>query len=97
MFMFFKADGTRRKAADIIEYVMKQQKFKELYAEEETLLLRFSCDGAKIAKNINSVRGVFKILTPRHSLPKEIKELSMSPEDEYSLFFYIGMLCICHL
>lgn len=93
MFMFFKADCTRRKAADIIEYVMKQQKFKELYAEEETLLLRFSCDGAKIAKNI----GVFKILTPRHSLPKEIKELSMSPEDEYSLFFYIGMLCICHL
>lgn len=93
MFMFFKADCTRRKAADIIEYVMKQQKFKELYAEEETLLLR----GAKIAKNINSVRGVFKILTPRHSLPKEIKELSMSPEDEYSLFFYIGMLCICHL
>lgn len=84
------ADCTRRKAADIIEYVMKQQKFKELYAEEETLLLRFSCDGAKIAKNINSVRGVFKILTPRHSLPKEIKELSMSPEDEYSLFFYIG-------
>lgn len=94
--MFFKADCTRRKAADIIEYVMKQQKFKELYAEEETLPLRFSCDGAKISKNINSVRGVFKILAPRHSLPKEIEEMSMSLKNEYSLFFNIGTKCICH-
>lgn len=63
----------------------------EKYLENDTLLLRFACDGAKISKNINSVRGVFKILIPRNSLPKDVKGISMSPEDEFTLFFYIGI------
>ena len=47
----------------------------------------------KFQKNINSVRGVFKILLPRNSLPEEWDGIRMSPEDEFTLFFYIGMDC----
>lgn len=43
--------------------------------------------GPKFQKNINSVRGVFKILIPRNSLPEDVKGISMSPEDEFTLFF----------
>lgn len=82
-------DCTRRKAKDILEYVMSYSK-NEKYLENDTLILRFACDGAKISKNINSVRGVFKILIPRNSLPEDVKGISMSPEDEFTLFFYIG-------
>lgn len=34
----------------------------------------------------NSVRGVF-ILIQRNSLPEYVKGISMSPEDEFTLFF----------
>lgn len=44
----------------------------------------------QIAQNISSVRGVFKILAPRQSLPDNLEDLSMCPEDEFTLFFYIG-------
>ena len=47
----------------------------------------------KFQKNINSVRGVFKILLPRNSFPEEWDGIRMSPEDEFTLFFYIGMDC----
>lgn len=87
--MYLQIDCTRRKAKDILEYVMSYSK-NEKYLENDTLLLRFACDGAKISKNINSVRGVFKILIPRNSLPEDVKGISMSPEDEFTLFFYIG-------
>ena len=71
---------------------MAYPKYKK-YLENDSLLLRFACDGAKISKNINSVRGVFKILLPRNSLPEVADDISMSPEDEFTLFFYIGMYC----
>lgn len=88
--MYLQIDCTRRKARDILEYVMSYSK-NEKYLENDTLLLRFACDGANISKNINSVRGVFKILIPRNSLPEDVKGISMSPEDEFTLFFYIGI------
>lgn len=88
--MYLQIDCTRRKARDILEYVMSYSK-NEKYLENDTLLLRFACDGANISKNINSVKGVFKILIPRNSLPEDVKGISMSPEDEFTLFFYIGI------
>lgn len=33
---------------------------------------------------------MFKILAPRQSLPDNLEDLSMCPEDEFTLFFYIG-------
>lgn len=45
--------------------------------------------GPKFQKT-NSVRGVF-ILIQRNSLPEDVKGISMSPEDEFTLFFYIGI------
>lgn len=69
-------DCTRRSINDILEYV------SDGHTEGRTkLLLCFSCDGAKLTKKINSVRGVFKILHPRDSLPASIDQLSMSPDD----------------
>ena len=53
----------------------------------------FACDGAKISKNMNSVRGVFEILLPRNSLTEEADDISMSPEDGFTFFFYITMYC----
>lgn len=47
--------------------------------------------GPTFQKNINSVKRVFKILIPRNSLPEDVKGISMSPEDEFTLFFYIGI------
>lgn len=58
----------------------------EKYLENDTLLLRFACDGPKFQKT-NSVRGVF-ILIQRNSLPEDVKGISMSPEDEFTLFFF---------
>lgn len=85
--MYLQIDCTRRKARDILEYVMSYSK-NEKYLENDTLLLRFACDGAKISKNINSVRGVFKILIPRNSLPEDVKGISISPEDEFTFFLH---------
>lgn len=48
--MYLQIDCTRRKANDILEYVMSYSK-NEKYLENDTLLLRFACDGAKISKN----------------------------------------------
>uniref|UniRef100_A0A8W8JR70 SAP domain-containing protein n=1 Tax=Magallana gigas TaxID=29159 RepID=A0A8W8JR70_MAGGI len=83
------ADCSTRKLEHILEFVLQHQKYQK-YIENDTVTLRFSCDGAKIAKNISSVRGVFKILAPRQSLPDKLEDLSMCPEDEFTLFFYIG-------
>lgn len=94
LFFFIKADCSTRKLEHILEFVLQHQKYKK-YIENDTVTLRFSFDGAKIAKNISSVRGVFKILAPRQSLPDNLEDLSMCPEDEFTLFFYIGeKLCI---
>ena len=54
------------------------------------MTLRFSTDGAKMEKNISSVRGVVKPPIPRDKLPKDMSSLSMSPEDEYTLYLYMG-------
>ncbi|XP_062619871.1 uncharacterized protein LOC134281418 [Saccostrea cucullata] len=83
------ADCSSRKLEHILEFVLQHQKYQR-YIENATVTLRFSCDGAKIAKNISSVRGVFKILAPRQPLPDSLQDLSMCPEDEFTLFFYIG-------
>lgn len=96
LLFFFKtkADCSTRKLEHILEFVLQHQKYQK-YIENDTVTLRFSCDGAKIAENISSVRGVFKILAPRQSLPDNLEDLSMCPEDEFTLFFYIGgKLCI---
>ena len=58
------------------------------------LIMRFSCDGAKITKKLNSVRGVVKVIVERDQLPMNIEELSMSPEDELTLFFFIGKIVL---
>ena len=54
--------------------------------ETDLLLLRFACDGAKIAKKLNSVRGVMKILQDR----RDVENATMSPDDEHTLFFFTG-------
>lgn len=76
-FFFTKADCSTRKLEHILEFVIQHQKYQK-YIENDTVTLRFFCDGAKIAKHIkhiSSVRGVFKILAPRQSLPDNIENL----------------------
>ena len=62
-----------------------QKQYKYLLEEDE-VLLRFSADGAKLAKKIDSVRGVVKVLPHRDKLEK----VSFKPADEVTLFFFRG-------
>ena len=75
---------------DTIEFILGQQKHAHLLQQDGdvTITLRFSSDGAKLSKNKDSVRGVFKVVPPRpdHNNPA----ISMLPEDEHTLFLYMG-------
>lgn len=59
----------------------------EKYLENDIFLLCFVCDGVKILKNINFVRGVFKIFILRNFFLEDVKGISMLLEDEFILFF----------
>ena len=52
------------------------------------MLLSICVSPAMVQKNISSVR-VCKIGAPRQSLPDR-SDQSMCPEDEFTIFFYIG-------
>ena len=63
-----------------------------LDTEEDTvtLTLRFATDGAKMSKNINSVRGVVCLVKPRET-PDDCERLAInSPNDELTLYLYTG-------
>lgn len=79
-----------RKLEDVLEYILTQLDALQWYAPENHQVLQFSCDGAKLTKKLNSLRGMFKVLVPRNKLPDEIEKLSMSPNDELTLYFYLG-------
>ncbi|XP_052075780.1 uncharacterized protein LOC127713848 [Mytilus californianus] len=73
-------DCSYRCITDILEYIIQKYYQEELIAPGPLdLKLRFACDGAKISKKLNSVRGVMKLL-----------HASMSPDDEHTLFFFTG-------
>lgn len=63
----------------------------EKYLENDIFLLCFVCDGVNILKNINFVKGVFKIFILRNFFLEDVKGISMLLEDEFILFFYIGI------
>ena len=80
-------DAAHRSVHQVLSYLLLQKKNRYLL-EEEVVLLRFSADGAKLAKKIDSVRGVLKLLPPRNMLQK----VSFKPVDEVTLFFFRGRL-----
>ena len=85
-------DCSTRKIEDVLSYVLQLPRYQNIATGDRiSLMLRFACDGAKITKKLNSVRGVFKILEDRSNLPNTLDDLSMSPEDELTLFFFMGM------
>ena len=47
------------------------------------ITLRFSADGARLGKMVNSVRGVVKLVPPRNQL----RRITTSPKDEVTMFF----------
>jgi hypothetical protein len=53
-----------------------------------TVTLRFACDGAKITKYRNSVRGVCKLMQPKGDL--QGAHINDSSDDELTLFLYMG-------
>lgn len=61
----------------------------EKYLENDIFLLCFVCDGVNILKNINFVKGVFKIFILRNFFLEDVKGISMLLEDEFILFFFI--------
>lgn len=63
----------------------------EKYLENDIFLLCFVCDGVNILKYINFVKGVFKIFILRNFFLEDVKGISMLLEDEFILFFYIGI------
>lgn len=63
----------------------------EKYLENDIFLLCFVCDGVNILKNINFVKGVFKIFILRNFFLEDIKGISMLLKVEFILFFYIGI------
>ncbi len=94
-----REDAAFRRLDDIIELLWAEGHLKGFVTKEQDIgqiLMRFSTDGAKMAKSISSVRGVVKPLIPRDSLPKDVAEISMSPDDEYTLYLYMGKHCAQH-
>lgn len=86
-------DAAFRRLEDIVDFIYTDGNNTEYISQQEdvaTMLMRFSTDGAKMGKNIDSVRGVVKPLIPRDRLPASVNEISMSPEDEYTLYLYMG-------
>ena len=86
-------DAAFRRLHDILDFLCSEVKSKNYFIQQQDvayMTMRFSTDGAKMAKNINSVRGVVKPLIPRNKLPQDVKKISMSPEDEYTLYLYMG-------
>ncbi|CAC5358958.1 unnamed protein product [Mytilus coruscus] len=78
-------DCSYRCITDILEYIIQKNYQEELIAFGPLdLKLRFACDGAKISKKLNSVRGVMKLLHDRN----DVNNASMSPDDEHTLFFF---------
>ena len=91
------ANCSRRSLGDLLEYILGQKKYSYLFDKDGTvnLQLRFSADGAIMSKTKNSVRGIFKIIPPRPS--NRESAVSMLPEDEHTLFLYMGVyygLCL---
>ncbi len=80
-------DAAFRRLQDVVEYQVTQGKM----AMPTKLLLRFACDGAKIGKKRNSVRGCVKVMTDRDRLPETEGHISITPDDELTLFFFLGM------
>ena len=92
LFLLQNANAGVRKLRDLLELALKQPRYSRCLSEDNTLLLRFAADGAKIAKHRDSVRAVFKILPPRGALSKDT--VTSSPDDELTLLFYMGKDCV---
>lgn len=84
---------SRRRLVDVLEVLLRKKKYAHLLQESTgdiNLMLRFAADGAKLSKYQDSVRGVMKIVLPRPDLSDPLVPLSMSPDDETTLFLYTG-------
>ncbi|KAK7501225.1 hypothetical protein BaRGS_00007710, partial [Batillaria attramentaria] len=81
-------NGCSRRLSDILELVLQRSTFSWVLERGE-VLLRFACDGAKITKNKHSVRATVRIMADKRDAltPKCVK---LSPEDEFTLLFYMG-------
>ncbi|KAK7473594.1 hypothetical protein BaRGS_00035141 [Batillaria attramentaria] len=55
------------------------------------IIMRFACDGDKITRRKDSVRGVCKLIAPVQNGRLQRKD---SPEDEITLFLYMGHRCL---
>lgn len=75
-------DAAYRKLSEVLSYVVQMEKYQHIMLGNE-ITLRFSTDGCRLTKRINSVRGTIQIVNPRNgSLP------SIGPDDELSLYIF---------
>mgnify|MGYP001545711866 CR=1 FL=1 len=86
-------DGGSWQRSSILEQILHHPKHSGIL-ENRKLLLRLSCDGAKITKLRDSVRATFKIVSQdRERLTEEA--VKPSPDDELTLLFYMGKFPVC--
>ncbi len=88
LFLQPNEDAAFRRLQDLVEYKVTQGKLN--IPASGKLLLRFACDGAKIGKKKNSVRGCVKVLQDRKMLPETSDAISTTPDDELTLFLFLG-------
>ncbi|KAK7474936.1 hypothetical protein BaRGS_00033823, partial [Batillaria attramentaria] len=82
-------DGCIRTVAKVVEYVMDLPENQPILNQDENvirIIMRFACDGAKITRRKDSVRGVCKLIAPVQNGRLQRKD---SPEDEITLFLYM--------
>nr|KAG5690554.1 hypothetical protein BaRGS_014687 [Batillaria attramentaria] len=83
-------DGCIRTVAKVVEYVMDLPENQPILNQDENvirIIMHFACDGAKITRRKDSVRGVCKLIAPVQNGRLQRKD---SPEDEITLFLYMG-------
>lgn len=83
-------DGNRRTVQQALEFLLDSPANHHLLRTDQTeinITLRFACDGAKLTKYKDSVRAVFKLIQPKEH---QTSHLNDSPEDEITLFIYMG-------
>lgn len=81
-------DGSIRSLNSVIDHILALPENEHIInapEDEITITLRFACDGAKITKVKDSVRGVVKLIDLHNRGGRQD-----SPDDEMTLFLYMG-------
>lgn len=92
-YCFQEEDFARRPLQDLMEYLLESETHNYIIETDLDIVhvpVRFSTDGAKMAKKKDSVRAVIKILSPRDSQNLNQHASQETPDDEVVLYMYMG-------